>query len=74
MFGTLRNSQAVSALRLLAALALALTASLLDWWLLGVIGVESFGDVLSNTLIHGVGIYVGFTIAALFNAAGQSGD
>lgn len=67
VFETIRESPLVSGGRLLAAFGLAFLASLLDWQLLGLIGVKSLGELLVNTLIHGIGIYVGFTIAAWVN-------
>lgn len=52
--------------RLVAILFLAFAASLLDMYLLHVIGVETVSEVVSQTVIHATGAYIGFTVAAYF--------
>lgn len=61
------GSPLISGARLVTAFGLAFLANLLDWQLLGLIGVGGVGELLLNTLVHGIGIYVGVTIAAWVN-------
>lgn len=55
-----------SAWRLVAVLFLAFTASLLDMYVLHLIGIETFSEVISQTLISATGSYIGVTVAAYF--------
>ena len=62
----MKSSPLFSTWRLVVALFLAFTASLLDMFYLHIIGIETISEVLSQTVIHTIGFYGGFTLAGLF--------
>lgn len=62
----MRSSFLFSTWRLVGVLFVAFTASLLDMYYLHIIGIETISGVASQTIIHTIGLYGGFTLAALF--------
>jgi hypothetical protein len=61
----MRASRVFSTWRLVATLLLALTVSLSDMFLLHIAGIETISELASETTILVIGLYGGFTIAAL---------
>ena len=61
------SSPLFSVWRLVAVLFLAFTASLFDMLFFHVMGVETVAELASQTIIHTIGGYLGFTLVALFN-------
>lgn len=62
----MRASPLFSTWRLAGVLFVAFTASLLDLFALHLIGIETISEIASQTIIHTIGLYGGFTLAALF--------
>jgi len=65
VFEQMRASRVFSTWRLVATLLLALTVSLSDMFLLHIAGIETISELASETTILVIGLYGGFTIAAL---------
>lgn len=61
----MRASPLFSVWRLVAVLFVAITASLFDMFYLHIIGIETVSELASQTVIHTIGLYGGFTLAAL---------
>jgi hypothetical protein len=59
----LQASPVFSARRLAATFTLVFLVSLVAWQLDGVLRIAGPREVAANTLIHGVGAYVGITVA-----------
>lgn len=74
MFETIRSSPLFSARRLAFTLTLAFLFSFLDWRVVGLLGIAGLREVAANTVVHGLGFYLGYTIIALYNRPdGRSG-
>jgi hypothetical protein len=61
----MRTSRVFSTWRLVAALLLAFAVTLSDMFLLHIAGIETISELASETTILVIGLYGGFTIAAL---------
>ena len=51
---------------------LAFLISLSDMWLIHVLGINTPEELLIQTLIHGTGFYLGYTIIALFSRSTET--
>lgn len=67
MIGQIRASPLFSIRRALFTYSLAFLISLSDMWLIHVLGINTLEELLTETLIHGTGFYLGYTFIALFN-------
>lgn len=67
MRGTIFERSLFSGWRLVVVLFVAFTAALFDMYVLHVVGIETFSEVISQTLIYATGRYIGVTFAAYFN-------
>lgn len=67
MIERLQASPLISIRRAVFTYSLAFLISLSDMWLTHIIGINTPEELLTQTLIHGTGFYLGLTLAALFN-------
>jgi|AntDeeMinimDraft_5_1070356.scaffolds.fasta_scaffold14354_2 hypothetical protein len=67
MLEQLQASSFFSIHRIVFTYSLAFLISLSDMWLTHIIGISTPEELLTHTLIHGTGFYLGFTLVALFN-------
>ncbi len=67
MFEDIRANFLFSLRRAVFGYSLALLVSLSDMWLIHALGISTPDDLLTQTLVHGTGLYLGFTLMALFN-------
>ena len=63
----MKSSPLFSTWRFAGVLFVAFTASLLDMFYLHIIGIQTASEVAAQTTIHTIGLYGGFTLAALFS-------
>ncbi|WP_254768785.1 hypothetical protein [Salinilacihabitans rarus] len=68
MIDEMRSSPLFSGQRLVATVGLAFAISLVDVRFVNLAGIETVADLLGRTVVHGLGFYLGFTVAALFDA------
>ena len=61
----MKSTPLFSTWRFAGVLFVSFTASLLDMFYLHIVGIETAFEVLSQTIIHTIGLYGGFTLAAL---------
>lgn len=54
----------VSLPRFVLVLFVAFSAGVLDLYLLHVVGIDTVSELLTRTLVHTVGLYLGLTVAA----------
>ena len=67
MIERLLTSPLLSIHRAVFTYSLAFLISLSDMWLTHIIGISTPEELLTQTLIHGTGFYLGLTLVALFN-------
>lgn len=67
MLGQLQASPLFSIRRAVFTYALAFLISVSDMWLIHILGINTPAELLTQTLIHGTGFYLGYTLIALFN-------
>lgn len=51
---------------------LAFLISLSDMWFIQMVGINTPEELLTQTVIHGTGFYLGYTLLALFNRPTES--
>lgn len=67
MFEQVRASPLFSIRRAVFTYALAFLISLSDMWFLRLLEINTPEELMTQTLIHGTGFYLGYTFIALFN-------
>lgn len=72
MFEKRHPSPLFSIRRAVFTYSLAFLISLSDMWLIHLLGINTLEELLTQTLIHGTGFYLGYTIIALFNGDSRS--
>ncbi|QDX39484.1 hypothetical protein [Salarchaeum sp. JOR-1] len=67
MLEQIQTSPLFSIRRAVFTYLLAFLISLSDMWLIHAVGIDTPEELLTQTLIHGTGFYLGYTLLALFN-------
>ena len=67
-----QSSPLFSIRRAVFTYSLAFLISLSDMWLIHLLGINTPEELLTQTLIHGTGFYLAYTIIALFNGESWS--
>lgn len=63
----MRASPLLSIRRAAVTYCLAFLISLSDMWLIHLLEINTPEELLTQTVIHGTGFYLGYTLIALFN-------
>lgn len=66
MRNLIRASPLCSLRRLLGVLAFTIVISLVDMLVIQLLGIETLADLVTGVIIHTLGLYLAFTIMALF--------
>lgn len=67
MLKQLRSSPLLSIHRAIFTYCLAFLIAMSDMWVIHLPGINTSTELLTQTLIHGTGFYLGYTLIALFN-------
>jgi len=67
MLEQIQTSPLFSIRRAVFTYLLAFLISLSDMWLIHILNINTPEELLTQTLIHGTGFYLGYTLIALFN-------
>jgi hypothetical protein len=67
MLEQIQASPLFSIRRAIFTYLLAFLISLSDMWLIHILEINTPEELLAQTLIHGTGFYLGYTLIALFN-------
>ncbi|MFC6723268.1 hypothetical protein ACFQE1_02435 [Halobium palmae] len=69
MIERMQSSPLLSVRRLLFTYGVAFLISLSDMFLIQFLGINTATELMTQTLIHGTGFYLGFTLIALFDTS-----